>query len=34
MAYPSGFDEDRWVDSTTGIHFFMTADEALAYMKQ
>lgn len=32
-AYPSGFDENRWVDSTTGIHFFMTAREALAYMK-
>ena len=33
IAYPSGFNEDRWVDSTTGIHFFMTAAEALSYMK-
>ena len=25
------FDEDRWNDSTTGIHFWMTRAEALAY---
>lgn len=25
------FDEDRWNDSTTGIHFWMTREEALAY---
>lgn len=32
VAYASGFNENRWVDSTTGIHFFMTEQEALAYM--
>lgn len=25
------FDEDRWNDSTTGIHFWMTREEAMAY---
>lgn len=25
------FDEDRWNDSTTGIHFWMTREEAKAY---
>lgn len=25
------FNEDRWQDSTTGIHFWMTREEALAY---
>lgn len=25
------FDTDRWMDSTTGIHFWMTREEALAY---
>lgn len=25
------FTEDRWQDSTTGIHFWMTREEALAY---
>lgn len=25
------FNEDRWYDSTTGIHFWMTREEALAY---
>lgn len=25
------FNEDRWHDSTTGIHFWMTREEALAY---
>lgn len=25
------FNENRWVDSTTGIHFWMTREEALAY---
>ena len=28
----SNFNPDRWVDSTTGIHFFMTRDEAISYM--
>lgn len=34
VAHASGFNENRWVDSTTGIHFFMTAEEAFEYMKQ
>lgn len=25
------FNEDRWMDSTTGIHFWMTREEAMAY---
>ena len=25
------FNEDRWMDSTTGIHFWMTREEAEAY---
>ncbi|MFI3172990.1 MAG: DUF5758 domain-containing protein [Eubacteriales bacterium] len=25
------FNEDRWMDSTTGIHFFMHKDEAKKY---
>lgn len=25
------FNEDRWMDSTTGIHFWLTREEALAY---
>ncbi len=25
------FNEDRWCDSTTGIHFWMTREEAMAY---
>ena len=25
------FNEDRWMDSTTGIHFWMTRKEAIAY---
>lgn len=25
------FDEDRWNDSTTGIHFWMTREEAIGY---
>lgn len=28
----SNFNTNRWVDSTTGIHFFMTRDEAISYM--
>lgn len=27
----SDFNEDRWQDSTTGIHFWLTREEALAY---
>ena len=29
---PSGFNDDRWNDSTEGIHFFMTREEAIAYL--
>ena len=25
------FNEDRWMDSTTGIHFWMTREEAISY---
>lgn len=31
-AIPSAFNDDRWNDSTEGIHFFMTREEALAYL--
>ncbi|MDR1800587.1 MAG: pentapeptide repeat-containing protein [Lachnospiraceae bacterium] len=27
------FNEDRWRDSTTGIHFWMTREEAYSYLK-
>ncbi len=30
-VYPSYFQEDRWMDSSAGIHFFMTREEAVAY---
>lgn len=26
------FNENRWVESTTGIHFFMTREEAVGYL--
>lgn len=26
------FNENRWVESTTGIHFFMTREEAIGYL--
>ncbi len=29
--YPDRFTEDRWVESTYGIHFWMSRDEAIAY---
>lgn len=32
MAYAKGFNPDRWRDSTGGIHFFMTKEEALSYL--
>ena len=32
MAYAKGFNPDRWRDSTGGIHFFMTKEEALGYL--
>ncbi|MEF9946107.1 MAG: pentapeptide repeat-containing protein [Lachnospiraceae bacterium] len=28
----SNFNEDRWMDSTTGIHFWMTREGAIGYM--
>ena len=31
MVYPDSFNEDRWMESTHGIHFWMTRDEALKY---
>lgn len=31
MMEITNFNEDRWMDSTTGIHFFMTREEAIAY---
>ena len=30
-VYAENFNEDRWYDSTGGIHFWMTEDEAKAY---
>ena len=30
-VYAKNFNEDRWYDSTGGIHFWMTEDEAKAY---
>ncbi|MHC1719274.1 MAG: pentapeptide repeat-containing protein [Clostridiaceae bacterium] len=30
-VYVPDFNEDRWMDSTTGIHFWMTREEAKAY---
>lgn len=30
-VYPDSFDEDRWIECTNGIHFFMTKDEAIDY---
>lgn len=32
MSEVKDFNEDRWMDSTTGIHFFMTREEAVGYM--
>ena len=29
--YPDRFTEDRWVESTYGIHFWMSREEAIAY---
>ncbi|MEG0254539.1 MAG: pentapeptide repeat-containing protein [Vagococcus sp.] len=30
---PDSYNEDRWIDSTHGIHFYMTRDEAIHYLK-
>lgn len=32
MVYAKGFNPDRWRDSTGGIHFFITKEEALGYL--
>ena len=32
LAIVENFNEDRWVESTTGIHFFMTREEAIGYL--
>lgn len=31
-AIAENFNEDRWVESTIGIHFFMTREEAIGYL--
>lgn len=30
-VYPDSYNEDRWKDSTHGIHFWMTREEAMGY---
>ena len=30
-VYPDSFNPDRWMESTHGIHFWMTPEEAMAY---
>lgn len=30
---PDKFNENRWIDSTHGIHFYMTREEAMNYLK-
>jgi len=32
MAVANGFNEDRWAESTTGIHFYLTREEAIGYL--
>lgn len=32
MVYAKNFNDDRWVESTGGIHFYMTREKAIAYM--
>ena len=32
MAYADSYHEDRWLDSSHGIHFWMSFEEALGYM--
>ena len=32
MVYADSYNEDRWHDSSHGIHFWMTFEEALGYM--
>lgn len=31
MVYPDSFDENRWIECSNGIHFFINRDEALNY---
>lgn len=31
MVYPDSFDEDRWNECSSGIHFFITKQEAINY---
>lgn len=33
MAEVADFNEDRWYESTTGIHFWMTRNEAMGYLE-
>lgn len=33
VAIAKNYNPDRWVDSTGGIHFFMTREESIDYMK-
>ena len=30
-VFPDSFNPDRWMESTHGIHFWMTPEEAIAY---
>lgn len=30
-VFPDSFNPDRWMESTHGIHFWMTPEEAMAY---
>ncbi len=32
MVYADAYNEDRWLESSNGIHFWLTKDEALGYM--
>ena len=32
MSYADSYHEDRWLDSSHGIHFWMSFEEALGYM--
>ncbi|MBC2576355.1 pentapeptide repeat-containing protein [Peptostreptococcus canis] len=32
MSYADSFNPDRWLESSNGIHFWMSFEEALAYM--
>lgn len=31
MVYPDSFDDNRWIECSNGIHFFMTKQEAIDY---